>query len=342
MRFIDEARLTVVGGRGGDGAVHFRREKFVARGGPDGGDGGRGGSVILAATGRSRSLLTYHYRRKYKAEDGVRGGSERSSGRSGADVELAVPIGTQIYDEETGELLGDLVEEGARCVVAAGGGGGAGNAHFATSTRQAPDFAKPGKPGQERAIRMELKLLADVALVGLPNAGKSTLIRSISSSRARVADYPFTTLVPNLGVVQHHGRTFTVADIPGLIEGASDGAGLGTRFLKHVERCAVLVYLLSPAEQTEAVAAWHILRAELQEHAAELVDRPSVVALSKADVLGEDADAWAAEVAARIGQPVLVVSGVSRRGVTALLDAVARHLQPQAAPAPESWSPLDA
>ncbi len=340
MKFVDQARITVVSGKGGTGSRHFRREKFVPRGGPDGGDGGRGGDVVLVASTRSRTLLDFHHRRIHRAEDGRQGGDKRSTGRSGAELVITVPVGTEVVDEDNGQILADLVVDGQRAIVAVGGIGGRGNYRFRSSTTQAPERVDPGRPGETRNLLFELKLLADVALVGLPNAGKSTLIRSISASRARVADYPFTTLVPNLGVVRHGGRIFTVADIPGLIEGAADGAGLGIQFLRHVERCTVLVFLLAAVDEEEPESAWRVLRHELGRYAGDLLERPSCVALGKADALGPDAAEAAATLAGTLDTPVLPVSGVTRAGVPELLDRIAALL-PDHEVAKDTWDPTD-
>ena len=340
MKFIDETQIIVTSGAGGHGSRHFRREKFAPLGGPDGGDGGRGGDVVLVASTRSRSLLTYHQRRVYKAGNGLPGSGSKSTGKSALSLDLVVPVGTQVYQEDTEELLGDLTEEGQRLVVAKGGNGGWGNFRFRSSTRQAPDRANPGAPGETRPLRLELKLLADVGLVGLPNAGKSTLIRRISASRARVADYPFTTLVPNLGVVNHGGAVFTVADVPGLIEGAAEGAGLGTRFLRHVERCAVLVMLLSAVDEVAPEEAWTTLRNELSRFNPELLERTCLVTLSKSDTLGPDAASTAAELEAAIGSPVLPLSGLSGDGIGPLLDRLATLVNPSVDKHKSSWDPM--
>ncbi|MBT9559117.1 MAG: GTPase ObgE [Myxococcales bacterium] len=289
MRFIDETVVTVEGGHGGRGCVAFRREAHVPLGGPSGGDGGDGGSVTLVATTRAATLLDLHFTRSYVAERGEHGMGSDCHGKNGKSIELPVPIGTMIFDDETGELIGDLVEDQQHLVVAKGGRGGKGNAHFATSTRQAPEYAQPGEEGASRRIRLELKLLADVGLVGFPNAGKSSLIRRLSRSRARVADYPFTTLVPNLGVVAYDDdRSFVMADVPGLIRGASDGAGLGHQFLRHIERCRILVYLLDLAGDLSPREAYLILRNELEKYEPELLTRDRVVCLSKADLVDEE------------------------------------------------------
>jgi GTP-binding protein len=339
MQFIDEAQIVVRSGAGGNGSKSFRREKYIPRGGPDGGDGGKGGDVVVEVDGRSRSLLDFQFQKVYAAEDGANGSGARKTGRDGTDLRLLVPPGTQIWDTDSGQLLGDLTEEGDRTVILKGGNGGWGNVHFATATRQAPDRANPGQPSLQKTLRLELKLLADVALVGFPNAGKSSLIRAISASQARVADYPFTTLEPNLGVVRHAGRVFTVADIPGLIEGAADGAGLGHRFLKHIERCNLLVFLLSPVDALSPQDALLVLRAELAAYNPELLQRPQLLCLSKCDILGEEADGVAAHLAALIGEPVLPMSPVTGMGLPALLDRVASHFDPPRPQQVAEWSP---
>ena len=289
MRFIDETVITVKAGHGGRGCVAFRREAYVPLGGPSGGDGGDGGSVTLIATTRAATLLDLHFIRHYTAERGEHGMGSDCHGKNGKSIDLSVPPGTIVYDDETGEVLGDLTVDGQELVVAKGGRGGKGNAFFVTSTRQAPDYAQPGEEGGERRIRLELKLLADVGLVGFPNAGKSTLIRRMSRSRAKVADYPFTTLVPNLGVVSYDDdRSFVMADVPGLIRGASEGLGLGHQFLRHIERCRVLVYLLDLQGDLSPREAYLILRGELGAFEPDLLTRPSVVCLNKSDLVDEE------------------------------------------------------
>lgn len=285
MKFVDVAKVRVKAGDGGVGCVSFRREKFVPKGGPDGGDGGRGGDVILRANRHLSTLLDFHYKRVYKAPRGEHGLGANKTGRSGASITLEVPVGTLIRDAETGSLLGDLVHHGSEIVVVRGGRGGRGNAAFATATRQAPRQYERGKPGEEREIELELKLLADVGLVGMPNAGKSTLISVISSAKPKIADYPFTTLVPNLGIVRiAEGKGFVVADIPGLIEGAHLGKGLGTQFLRHVERTRVLVFLVE-ATREDPLADYRTLRNELKSFNKSLLQKPSIVALTKGDLL---------------------------------------------------------
>lgn len=287
--FYDEAKIYVRGGDGGNGTVAFRREKYVPRGGPSGGDGGRGGSVILEADPGLRTLVDFRYRTHYRAERGQHGQGKNKHGRSAPDLVLRVPVGTVVRDAHTGEVLADLVTPGQRVVVAAGGRGGRGNARFANPWEQAPTFAEKGEPGEERWILLELKLLADVGLIGLPNAGKSTLISRISAARPKIADYPFTTLTPNLGVVRlDEERSFVVADIPGLIEGAHRGAGLGLKFLRHIERTKVLVHVLDVGLTSgeEVLRNWEIVNKELEHYSPELLKRPQVIAANKIDLPG--------------------------------------------------------
>jgi len=290
--FHDRARLTVVAGRGGDGSIHFRREKYVPRGGPDGGDGGNGGDVLLIADPRRRDLSGFRPNQKVHAERGSGGGGSLSHGASGADAELAVPIGTQVFVGE--ELIADLARPGARFVVAAGGSGGRGNKHFAGPTRQTPRYAEVGWPGEEKEIELRLKLLADAALVGLPNAGKSSLLTRISNARPKIAEYPFTTLSPVLGTVESSdGRQLVVADVPGLIEGASEGIGLGHEFLAHLERARLLVHVIDSSEG-DADARWHTIDVELAAYGAGLDERPQIVILNKID-LSPDLPAFSVE-----------------------------------------------
>lgn len=287
MKFIDYAKIYVKAGDGGRGCVSFRREKYVPRGGPDGGDGGRGGNVIVKASRDLNTLLDFKYKKEYKAKRGEHGKGSNQHGKDGDDLIIPVPIGTVIKDADTGEIIADLVKEGQEAIVAKGGRGGLGNAHFATPTRQAPRFAQPGEKGQERWLILELKLLADVGLIGLPNAGKSTLISVISSAKPKIADYPFTTLVPNLGIVKLEGfKSFVVADIPGLIEGAHRGAGLGFQFLRHVERTSILVHLvdISDIPPTDPVDDFEKINRELILYSPELTKKPMVVAGTKLDI----------------------------------------------------------
>jgi GTP-binding protein len=331
MKFVDQVRIHVKAGDGGNGAVAFRREKFVERGGPSGGDGGHGGSVIFVADENLTTLLDYRYQQQHRARSGGHGMGSDMNGRSAADLVLKVPVGTLIKDESTGELLADLSAHGQIFVGARGGKGGLGNMNFATSTRQAPRFAQEGKPGEERAIVLELKLLADVGLLGFPNAGKSTLISRVSRARPRIADYPFTTLVPNLGLVQYRDeRSFVMADIPGLIAGASEGAGLGHRFLRHVERCRVLIHLIdlsAPGDDRDPMRDFKVLDEELAKYSPELARKPQIVAANKIDL--PDARARLPKFAAamkRKGVAVFPISAATGEGIQALLDGVARLL----------------
>ena len=333
-QFIDEAVVSVSAGAGGDGCVAWRREKFVPRGGPAGGDGGQGGDVVFVADPGLATLRDQKYQPEVHAEPGGAGGGRNRTGAAGADAVVRVPIGTVLRDigaAEGAPPLADLSSAGARHVAAHGGRGGHGNARFATPTRQTPDFATPGEPGQTRRIRLSLKLLADVGLIGLPNAGKSTLLRRISAARPRVADYPFTTLFPHLGVVSFDERRFVVADIPGLIEGASDGVGLGDRFLRHVERTRLLVHLLDGAAlldpSRDLVAEYEVIRHELAAYDSGLAERRELVFLNKLDLLADRApfEAVAKQLALR-GCQVLLGSGATGAGVAELVRAMALAL----------------
>jgi len=332
--FIDEATIEVVSGRGGDGAVSFRREKYVPRGGPDGGHGGRGGDVVLRADRNLATLIDQRLRSENFAERGEPGGGNNRTGASGRTLEIALPVGTVVYDAdaEGAAPLVDLTEHGQLFVAARGGRGGRGNASFATATRQTPDFAGKGRDGETRHLRLSLKLLADVGLVGFPNAGKSTLLRRISAARPRVAEYPFTTLFPHLGVVEVGERRFVVADIPGLIEGASEGAGLGDRFLRHIERTRVLVHLVDVGtallEGRDPLAAYEAIRKELGAYGAELLSRSEIVALTKIDLVSERSALAPIEAALRPRvHAVQRVSAATGEGVAELLGAVARCLE---------------
>lgn len=314
--FIDTARISIKGGDGGHGCVAWHREKYVAAGGPDGGDGGRGGSIVFEADSNLSTLMDFRYKRKYAAARGEDGRGNKQSGKSGEDLTIRVPCGTIIRDGETELVVADLATAGERFIAARGGNGGWGNWHFATPTRQAPAFAKHGHKGEEREVVLELKLLADVGLIGLPNAGKSTLLSVISSARPKIADYHFTTLVPNLGVVEISGESFTVADIPGLIEGASGGAGLGHDFLRHIERTKVLIHVIDGSGMggVEPAEAFEIVNKELAEYAPELGKREQIIALNKADLVEEMDDSWVPE-----GAKVFVISGATRRGIDELM-----------------------
>ncbi|GGI96156.1 GTPase Obg [Alicyclobacillus cellulosilyticus] len=323
--FVDEAKIFVKGGDGGDGIVAWRREKYVPMGGPAGGDGGRGGDVVLEVDEGLRTLIDFKYQRHFKAERGENGGPKNQHGRSADDLVVKVPPGTVVRDAETGEILGDLVAHGQRLVVARGGRGGRGNAHFATPTRKAPEIAERGEPGEARWLLLELKVLADVGLVGFPSVGKSTLLAAVSAARPKVADYPFTTLHPHLGVVRvEDGRSFVMADLPGLIEGAHAGHGLGHEFLRHVERTRVIVHVIDVAavEGRDPVTDYQVITEELRLYDPALAERPTVIAANKMDL----PDAAANLARFRDAYPhlrVYPVSGATRQGLQELLRAVA-------------------
>jgi GTP-binding protein len=332
MRFIDEARILVCSGKGGDGASSFRREKFVPYGGPDGGDGGKGGDVVFIADPGRSTLSELRGKTQWKAEPGANGLGKRMYGRRGKAVEVRVPTGTRVFDEETGEVICDLTESDTQFVVAEGGRGGLGNVHFKTSTNRTPRKSTPGKPGVELRLRLELMLMADVGLLGFPNAGKSTFISRVSAARPKVADYPFTTLVPSLGVVDMGlDGSFVIADIPGLIEGAADGAGLGHQFLKHVQRTRVLLHLLSlgPDEQIPPEERYTAIRAELARYDEELTLRPEVIALTKTDLVDAEhlEEARCAVAEAANGAVVHAVSSVRGDGLRPLLGLLWQHVQ---------------
>ncbi|MBK8166273.1 MAG: GTPase ObgE [bacterium] len=324
--FLDTATITITSGKGGDGCVSTRREKYVPRGGPDGGNGGRGGSVWLVADPQLGTLLDFRYRRRYEAQDGGKGGGNNCTGRDGEDVTIKVPCGTSVFDEQTGEQIGDLIEAGDRLLLAEGGKGGKGNWEFRSARNQTPMRATPGKPGLERLVRFELKLIADIGLVGEPNAGKSTLLSVLTAARPKVADYPFTTLVPNLGIVDLGDyASCTLADIPGLIEGASEGRGLGHEFLRHVERTRALLLLVDPSV-AEPQAGLDMLRGELERYGGHLAGLPFAVVVTKSDLLDAEAGATALAQArqwasASGAADTLQISAVAGRGLAEL-----RHL----------------
>jgi GTPase len=326
MTFIDHARIKVRAGNGGSGISSFRREKFVPMGGPDGGDGGRGGDIVVRADSNLATLLDYSYRDFWKAEDGNHGSGANKSGLSGDDVVLPVPPGTVVRDADSGELLAELLDDGQHAVVARGGRGGKGNAFFATSTHQSPREYQPGEDGEARTLDLELKLIADVGLVGQPNAGKSTLLSVISKAHPKIADYPFTTLSPNLGVVQlSDGRTFVVADIPGIIEGAHEGKGLGLQFLRHIERTRLLAFLV-PIDSMDWQAEYDQLRGEVSSYSAELAQKPHCVVFSKMDLLGET-EAPPIEAPDAFG--IYTISSAARQGLSELVDQWWRQLLAQ-------------
>ncbi len=322
MKFLDQVKVYIRSGDGGGGAVSFRREKFIPFGGPDGGDGGHGGDVWVEAVEGLNTLIDYRYKQHFKAQTGVHGMGRNRSGQAGEDMVLKVPVGTQVLDEDNETLIADLDHVGARVRLARGGNGGFGNSHFKGPINQAPRFALPGQEGEERWVWFRLKLIADVGLVGLPNAGKSTLLAASSAAKPKIADYPFTTLAPNLGVVDLSPQErFVLADIPGLIEGASEGAGIGIRFLGHVERTAVLVHLVD-ATLEDVAGAYRTVRGELEAYGQGLSEKPELLALNKADAIDAAARAAkAAELQAAAGKTPFVVSGVSGEGVTELLRA---------------------
>ena len=287
MKFLDEAKVYIASGAGGNGCISFRREKFIEFGGPNGGDGGKGGDVVIEAVNGLNTLIDYRYQQHFKAQRGGNGMGKDRAGANGRDVVLKVPIGTQVYEEDGETLIADLTKVGQRVTISRGGNGGFGNAHFKSSTNRAPRHANPGQPGEVRTIRLRLKLIADAGLVGLPNAGKSTFLAAVSAAKSKIADYPFTTLHPQLGVVEVDGREFVVADLPGLIEGAHEGTGLGDHFLGHTERCRVLLHLVDGTAE-DAGAAYKIVRDELEAYAQGLTEKPEIVALSKADAMTKD------------------------------------------------------
>jgi len=326
MKFLDQAKVYVRSGDGGAGAVSFRREKYIEFGGPDGGDGGRGGDVWAMCVDGLNTLIDYRYQQHFKAKTGGHGMGRNRSGAKGADVMLRVPRGTQIFEEDDATLIADLTEIGQRTLLAAGGNGGFGNAHFKSPTNRAPRRANPGQEGVERWVWLRLKLIADAGVIGLPNAGKSTFLAAVSAARPKIADYPFTTLHPNLGVAAIDGREFVLADIPGLIEGAHAGVGIGDRFLGHIERCRVLLHLVDGTADDPA-AAYQVIRRELAAYGQGLAEKPEVVALSKADALDAAAVAVKLKALAKAaGREAMAVSAVSGAGVDAVLRALAKRV----------------
>jgi len=350
MKFVDEARIEVIAGNGGDGVVSFRREKFIPKGGPDGGDGGRGGSVWAVADRNINTLVDYRYARKHQARNGERGRGSDQYGAAAEDIRLRVPVGTEVYDEDTGEPIADLTVHGQRALLAKGGEGGLGNIHFKSSTNRAPRQSTPGKPGEQRRLRLELKVLADVGLLGLPNAGKSTFIAAVSNARPKIADYPFTTLYPNLGVVRvAREKSFVVADIPGLIEGAAEGAGLGHQFLRHLQRTRLLLHLvdLVPMDPgADPVAGARAIVSELRKYDPALAEKPRWLVLNKIDLIpAEERQARIDEFVARLKKGrgrnavrvdrVFAISGLSREGCETLTLAIYEYLESIRPPAAE-------
>jgi GTPase len=326
VQFLDQCKIYLRSGDGGAGSVSFRREKFIEFGGPDGGDGGRGGDIVFEAVANLNTLIDYRYRQHFRAQKGRGGAGRNRSGAAGETLVLRVPVGTQIMDEENAEIILDLTRPGQRVVFLNGGDGGFGNAHYKTSTNQAPRRADPGWPGEERWVWLRLKLIADVGLVGLPNAGKSTFLSVVSRAHPKIADYPFTTLKPQLGVVRFGDTEFVMADLPGLIEGASDGAGLGHRFLGHVERCSVILHLIDGTEE-DVVGAWRMVRRELKAYGHGLTDKPEIIGLNKADAISpEEIKAKRAKLKRAAKQEILVLSGATQQGVPEALAALRRAI----------------
>ena len=345
MKFQDQARVFIKSGNGGHGCLSFRREKFIEYGGPNGGDGGRGGDVIVVAVEGLNTLIDFRFQQHFKAQNGRPGEGSNRTGADGEDSVLKVPVGTQVFDEEGDVLLADLTEVGQRIVLLHGGDGGFGNAHYKSSTNRAPRRADTGRPGAESAVVLRLKLIADAGLVGLPNAGKSTFLAAVSKATPKIADYPFTTLHPNLGVVVSDDTSFVIADIPGLIEGAHEGIGLGTRFLGHVERCRVLLHLID-GTQDDVAEAYHTVRAELAAYGGGLTDKTEIVALNKCDSLNEELIAERrAALAEAAGRDPLLLSGVAGLGIEDALRGLRRAIdRDKAAEAPQPsevqpWQP---
>jgi GTP-binding protein len=326
--FLDEAVVEFASGRGGSGAVSFHKEKHVPRGGPDGADGGRGGDVVLIADRNRRTLYDLKLTQRFEAGDGGHGVSNKR-GKDAKNIEVKVPVGTVVTNSETGDLVVDMNTHGMKFTICKGGRGGFGNQHYTTSVRQAPNFAQKGAPGERIVAKLELKLLADVGLVGLPNAGKSTLISRISAARPKIADYPFTTIIPNLGVVRHRNDTFVVADMPGLIEGASQGVGLGHQFLKHVERCRVLVHVIDafPVDESDPIENYELIERELKLYSEEIWSRPRLIALNKVDIVPSDQYNEIRQKFEALDKPLFPISGVTGQGLEPLLDAVYEALE---------------
>jgi GTP-binding protein len=345
MKFLDQAKVYIKSGDGGAGAISFRREKFIEFGGPDGGDGGRGGDVFIEAVSGLNTLIDYRYQQHFRAKTGTHGMGRNRTGAKGTDVTLKVPAGTQVYAEDNETLLCDLSQIGQRVRIAAGGNGGFGNDYFKTSVNQSPYRANPGLEGEELTIWLRLKLIADAGVVGLPNAGKSTFLASVTAARPKIADYPFTTLHPNLGVATVDGAEFVIADIPGLIEGAHEGVGIGDRFLGHVERTRVLLHLVSAVEEDVAYA-YRTVRAELHAYDESLSDKPEILALSQIDTLSEEELAEKLKILGKAsGKRPLAISAVSRAGMTQVLRQLRREIlgitgEEEEVPSPDRWAAL--
>lgn len=327
MKFLDQAKIHVRSGNGGAGCVSFRREKFIEFGGPDGGDGGRGGDVVVECVDGLNTLIDYRFQQHFRAKTGMHGMGKNRSGANGADIVLKVPVGTQIFEEDEETLIADMTEVGQRIVLAKGGNGGFGNAYFKSSTNQAPRRANPGLEGEERTVVLRLKLIADAGLVGLPNAGKSTFLAAVSAAKPKIADYPFTTLTPGLGVVTIDTRTFVLADIPGLIEGAHEGAGLGDRFLGHLERCRILIHLVDGTSE-DVAEDYRIIRGEIAAYGGGLEEKPEILCLNKADALTqEERKERAAILESESGADVYVISAVSGEGMKEVLRLAANEIK---------------
>ena len=352
MKFLDQAKIFVKSGDGGKGCVSFRREKYIEFGGPNGGDGGKGGSVIFEAVENLNTLIDFRYRQHFKAPRGQHGMGSEMCGAKGEDLIIKVPVGTEIVAEDGETVLADMVKPGQRFLIAKGGDGGRGNIHFKSSTNQAPRYAEPGWPGEEKWVWLKLKIIADVGLIGLPNAGKSTLLAAVTRARPKIADYPFTTIYPNLGVAWVDGREIVLADIPGLIEGAHEGVGLGDRFLKHVERCSAFLHLID-ATADDVVLSYQTIRKELELYKADLLKKPEVVALNKCDSLSEDDIAAKIKALQKDGvKKVFAISAVAKSGLAETLSEVAKYvvrikeenttnIKISEEPVKQSWSPLD-
>lgn len=321
--FVDHIRIWCQSGKGGAGSHHLRREKFIPKGGPDGGDGGRGGHIVLKGNRNLWTLLHLRYKRHIKGENGGNGGKQESTGKQGADHFIEVPLGAVAYDHDTNEKLGEVTEHGEELIILKGGRGGLGNVHFKSATRQTPRFAQGGEEGEERNVLVELKLLADVGLVGFPNAGKSTLLSVLSAAKPEIADYPFTTLTPNLGIVAHRDfRSFVMADIPGIIEGASEGKGLGLRFLRHIERNSILLFLI-PADASDIQKDYEVLLSELKKHNPDLLLKERIIAISKSDLLDDELKE---EISASLVIPHCYISSVAQKGLSELKDEIWKRL----------------